>query len=187
MRGGPLRRRRFGAKPYMAFEKLAVAAGLAIALVCSVVAPADARSTHRAARGKPPSGIEFLIRSMQGHLAGIRLGELAQKKAQNEGLRAFGEELVADHKEANQAAVAVAANLKVASPREPGPRHQGQYALLYGFSGAAFDRQFLNYILMNNTRAMVDYQRATGRKGEVADYAKETLPMLQRHLRQGEK
>jgi hypothetical protein len=40
---------------------------------------------------------------------------------------------------------------------------------------------------MNNTRAMVDYQRATGRKGEVADYAKETLPMLQRHLRQGEK
>jgi hypothetical protein len=58
---------------------------------------------------------------------------------------------------------------------------------LYGFSGAAFDRQFLNYILMNNTRAMVDYQRATGRKGEVADYAKETLPMLQRHLRQGEK
>ena len=124
---------------------------------------------------------------MQGHLAGIRLGELAQKKAQNEGLRAFGEELVADHKEANQGAVAVAANLKVASPREPGPRHQGQYALLYGFSGAAFDRQFLNYILMNNTRAMVDYQRATGRKGEVADYAKETLPMLQRHLRQGEK
>jgi putative membrane protein len=171
----------------MGVEKVVVAAGLAIALACSIAAPAEARSAHRAARGKPPSGIEFLIRSMQGHLAGIRLGELAQKKAQSEGLRAYGQALVADHKEANEAAAAVAANLKVAPPREPGPRHQGQYALLSGFSGAAFDRQFLNYVLMNDTRAMVDYQRATGRKGEVADYATETLPMVQRHLRQSEK
>jgi putative membrane protein len=169
----------------MAFAKLVFA--LAAALVCANALPAEARQAPRQAQRKPPSGIEFMMRSVQGNLAAIRLGELAQKKGQNEGLRSFGEQLVAGHKEANQRATEIAATLKFAPPREPGPRHQSQYALLSGFSGAAFDRQFLNYIIMNHTRAMVDYQRATGRKGEAADYAAETLPMLQRHLRAAEK
>jgi putative membrane protein len=172
----------------MAFARLVLGVAFATALACSVVAPAEARPAHsRQARGKPPSGIEFMMRAVGGNLAAIRLGELAQKKGQNEGLRSFGEQLAAEHKEANQRAAAVAEALKFAPPREPGPRNQSQYAMLSAFSGPAFDRQFLNYVIMNYTRAMVDYQRATGRKGEAADYAKETLPMLQRHLRSAER
>jgi hypothetical protein len=55
------------------------------------------------------------------------------------------------------------------------------------FSGPAFDRQFLNSILQSQTRTIVDYERATGRKGDAADYAKDMLPVLQKHLRSAER
>lgn len=170
----------------MAFARLVLGVGFAAALACSFVAPAEARPA-RSARGKAPSGIEFLMRSAAGNLSAIRMGELAQRKGQNEGLRSFGEQLAADHAEANQRIATLAESLKLALPREPGPRHQSQYALVSAFSGPAFDRQFLNSTITTHTRAIVDYQRATGRKGDAADYARETLPMLQRHLRAAER
>ena len=171
----------------MVFGKQVLRIGVAAALACAIAAPAEARRAQAKPPANPRSGIEFLMRSAQGNVGVIRLGELAQKKGQSEGLRSFGEQLVADYGEANKRLAEIGGNLKFGLPREPGPRYQAQYARVSAFSGPAFDRQFLNSILQSQTRTIVDYERATGRKGDAADYAKDMLPVLQKHLRSAER
>jgi putative membrane protein len=171
----------------MVFGKQVLRIGVAVAVACAIAAPAQAKRAQAKPPSNPRSGIEFLMRSAQGNVGVIRLGELAQKRGQSEGLRSFGEQLVADYGEANKRLAEIGGNLKFGLPREPGPRYQAQYARVSAFSGPAFDRQFLNSILQSQTRTIVDYERATGRKGDAADYAKDMLPVLQKHLRSAER
>jgi putative membrane protein len=89
---------------------------------------------------KDPTGKAFITKAIQGNLAEVQMGQLAQEKSQNNDVKAFGQQLVTDHNDANSKATAVANDLGVTAPQEPSKKQKADYDKLSKVSGDAFDK-----------------------------------------------
>jgi putative membrane protein len=128
------------------------------------------------------SGKAFLTDAIQGNLAEISGGELAQKKGNSDGVRSFGRMLAQDHSASNEKATTLAKSLGVALPTEPNAEAKNEYDKLSALSGDAFDKEFVNYMVTDHKKDIQAFQAEANGKDEVATFAKETLPTLQKHL-----
>src|SRR3954470_15255962 len=99
--------------------RLFVSVGLASALICaSLGAWAQTRSSDRASQ-------TFITKAIEGNLAEVQMGQLAQEKGAREGVRSFGQTLQQDHAAGAQKATAVATQLGVNPPTEPNKNQKG--------------------------------------------------------------
>ena len=94
-----------------------------VGLVCAVPAKADK---------------SFLTDVIQGNLAEISVGQLAQEKGGSDGVRNFGQMLVKDHSDNNDKAKSLAQSEGVVVPNDPKALHEK----LSKLSGDAFDKEF---------------------------------------------
>ncbi|MBV8509032.1 MAG: DUF4142 domain-containing protein, partial [Xanthobacteraceae bacterium] len=84
----------------------------------------------------------FIKDAIEGNLAEVQMGKLAQDKGQSDGVKSFGQMLATDHSDANQKATAVANQIGVTPPTEPNAKQKALYEKMSKLSGAAFDQQF---------------------------------------------
>jgi putative membrane protein len=131
---------------------------------------------------KDPAGKTFITKAIQGNLAEVQMGQLAQEKSQNGDVKAFGQQLVTDHNDANSKATAVANDLGVTPPQEPSKKQQADYNKLSKLSGDAFDKQFARHMVMDHKKDISEYKADSKKKDPTASYASDTLPTLQKHL-----
>ena len=135
------------------------------------------------AKAKGQTGQPFISKAIEGNLAEVQLGQLAQQKGASDGVRTFGQQLVTDHTAANQKATAVAGQMSVTPPSEPNKQQKAVYDRMAKLSGDAFDRQFVKHMVDDHKKDVAEYQKAAKRKNDpAAGYASETLPTLQQHL-----
>ena len=126
---------------------------------------------------------QFITKAIQGNLAEVSLGKLAQDKGNGDGVRSFGQMLVTDHSSANEKAIAVAKDIGVQPPTEPSKAQKATYDKLSKLSGAAFDREFIKHMVDDHKKDIREFQAASKLKDErVRSFAQETLPTLQKHL-----
>jgi putative membrane protein len=126
----------------------------------------------------------FLTEAMQGNLAEVQMGKLAEEKGQSDGVKSFGQMLATDHADANNKATDVAKQIGVTPPTAPNKMQTAMYDKLSKLLGDAFDRAFTKEMVEDHTKDIQKYQRAGRNKnGPVADYANQTLPTLQKHLK----
>ena len=131
---------------------------------------------------------DFMKKAIQGDNSEIMLGQLAQKKAMNAGVKDFGQTLVADHTQAKQDAVKLAATVGVTPPSTPMPEAKAEYKKLQGMSGAAFDKEFVGYMVTDHKKDIADFTKeANSGSGAVPDMARKTLPTLKKHLAMAQK
>ena len=73
--------------------------------------PAASPSTSAPAQETrlPAASRTFVTEGIQGNLAEVRMGQLAQEKGQSQDVRAFGQMLATDHGEANEKLMQIAA------------------------------------------------------------------------------
>ncbi len=82
---------------------------LATALACA--------ATGAWAQTKPDKAAQtFVTKAVQGNLAEVSMGQLAQEKGDSDGVRSFGQQLVADHTAANKRAVSIASEMGMTPP-----------------------------------------------------------------------
>jgi putative membrane protein len=134
------------------------------------------------ALAKDPAGKTFITKAVQGNLAEVQMGQLAQDKSQNGDVKAFGQQLITDHNDANSKAMAVAKDIGVASPEEPSRKQQADYHKLSKLSGETFDKQFARHMVMDHKQDISKYKADSKKKDPTASYASDTLPTLQKHL-----
>jgi putative membrane protein len=152
--------------------KLIMGAGLAGALVVSSASLAQDKADQK-----------FLKDAMEGNLAEVKMGELAQKNGTSDGVRSFGQMLQQDHSAANDKAESVAQSVGMTPPTEPNRKQKADYDKLSKLSGDKFDREFVNHMVMDHKRDIREYERAAKKKNAPAgNYADETLPTLRKHL-----
>jgi putative membrane protein len=132
------------------------------------------------------SGAKFIKEAIQGNLAEVQVGQLAQEKGAIQGVRDFGAMLAKDHQMANEKATQVAQHLSVTPPDKPGLKQKALYDKLSRLSGAQFDREFTKSMVKDHQDDIARYQKESQLNGAVADYAKETLPKLHEHLKMAE-
>src|SRR3954469_5593886 len=149
--------------------RLFVSVGLASALTCaSLGAWAQTRSSDRASQ-------TFITKAIEGNLAEVQMGQLAQEKGASEGVRSFGQTLQQDHAAGAQKATAVATQLGVNPPTEPNKNQKAMHASLGKLSGQAFDRKFASEMVKDHKKEIAEYQKAAKKQGDPAGaYASET-------------
>ncbi len=157
--------------------RLVVSVGLASVLACANIgALAQTKPSDRASQS-------FITKAVEGNLAEVQMGQLAQEKGESEGVRSFGQMLQQEHAAGAQKATAVATQLGVTPPTEPNKKQKAMHASLAKLSGAAFDRKFASEMVKDHKKEIAEYQKAAKKQGDPAGtYASETLPTLQKHL-----
>jgi putative membrane protein len=136
-----------------------------------------------AAWAKDTPGQQFITKAVQGNLAEVAMGQLAQQRASSDGVRSFGKTLEQDHSTANQQATAAASAVNASVPTEPNKKQKADHNRMAKLSGATFDREFVKHMVADHKKDISDYQKEAQRSDrQVSDYAKTTLPTLQKHL-----
>lgn len=129
------------------------------------------------------SAESFMKMAIEGNLAEVQLGKLAQSKGYSDGVRAYGKTLEADHTQANVNAVKTAMAAGIDVPTAPSNAQQTKYKKLAKLSGAKFDKEFIDMMVDDHEDDVDAYAKEAKmtEDGAVATYASATLPVLQGH------
>jgi putative membrane protein len=154
-------------------------------LTLVIVALAAAVSTPVAfAAGQ--AGEHFIKEAIQGNLAEVKVGGLAEEKGASQGVKDFGAMLAKDHATANEKAKQAAQSLGVTPPDEPGVKQKTVYQELSALSGKEFDQHFIKDMVKDHKEDVQKYEKEANGSGPAASYAKEVLPHLRKHLETAE-
>jgi putative membrane protein len=152
-------------------------AGLALAL-CFTVATAWSQGAG--------GDKTFITKAIQGNLAEVDMGKLAQKQGGSQGVRDYGMTLQQDHSAALQKAKAAAKAAGVTPPSAPSSQQKADYDHLAKMSGPQFDRAFLEHMVKDHKKDISEYEKAAKNKDQIGSYASEALPTLRKHLQTAE-
>lgn len=124
----------------------------------------------------------FLTEAMQGDMAEVQMGKLAQQKGQSEDVKQFGQMLEQDHSQHLQQAEQQAQQLGVTAPQGPNAKQKATYERMNKLSAAQFDKQFARHAVQDHKKDIAAYQKEAKSKGPLAQFAEATVPTLQKHL-----
>lgn len=153
--------------------------------------PGTMKSTGQMMNGtqaNQPGGTEsarsFVTDAIQGDMAEIQIGKLAQTKGATPGVRAYGETLASDHTNAERQAMTVANSMGLTPPSQPKPEAQRTYERLSKLSGRTFDRAFLRAMVEDHQKDIREFQaQAKAGSAPASTLARQQLPTLEAHLK----
>jgi len=153
---------------------------------CVAAAVVPALLTASLAFAQDEQAKSFLVEAIEGNLAEIQMGQLAQKLTTTQDLRAFAQMLEQDHTVANQKARAAASAMQIKPPTQPNSKQKADYDRLSTQIGTAFDEQFADHMVMDHKEDVEKYEKASTMSNPAGNYAKEVLPTLRKHLQNAE-
>ncbi|HEY9723374.1 MAG TPA: DUF4142 domain-containing protein [Oscillatoriaceae cyanobacterium] len=161
---------------YATLALLAVGSGM-----CAMSTPAwaaKASTTTAADR-------QFVIDAALGDMAEVKLGRLADKHSHTPAVRAFAERMIHDHGQNLDKVKTLAKTLGVTLPKETSSELNGVAEQLEKLKGKAFDRAYLDSMIADHTKDVDDFRKETkeAHAPKVKAFARETLPVLEEHLR----
>jgi putative membrane protein len=128
----------------------------------------------------------FVRDAAQGGMAEVELGKLATEKASSDDVKKFGQRMVDDHTKAGDQLKQVASSEGVQLPEGLSAKDKLTKERLSKLNGAQFDKAYMADMVKDHTQDVADFQRESksGRDPAVKDFASQTLPTLQDHLKQ---
>jgi putative membrane protein len=165
----------------------------AIALACAVTACAGGGTRDRNEGATGTTGTagtsadidrKWVVEQLEEGDAEVRLGRLAEERAADAGVRAFGAMMVEKHTMAGTELKRIATRHDIAQD----PRHtpgSDQFEKLSKLKGREFDRAYLDMMVDEHEealKAIEDKARDAGEHADVRDWAAKTLPEVREHL-----
>lgn len=136
----------------------------------------------------PMSAATFIEKARAGNAFEVESSKLAEKKATQPSLKTFARLMIDDHTRADQRLTKLASDLghSTDAPVKVEPRQQRQLEELAAASGNEFDQAYAQAQLEAHQMSVEMYQSyaETGTDERLREFAKETLPTLQGHLKQ---
>jgi putative membrane protein len=154
---------------------------LSLAFACGAFA-ADKKSDTKKLSGNDR---EFITKAAADGLAEVELGKIAQQNAANAEVKKFGERMVTDHSKANQELEAIATKLGVTPPKQLSGQHASDVKRLSKLTGAKFDQEYSKHMVKDHEKAVALFEKQAkrGDAEELKQFAGQTLPVLQEHLK----
>jgi putative membrane protein len=128
----------------------------------------------------------FVTEAIQGDLAEIKMGQLAQQNGQSDQVKQFGKTLEQDHSDHLQKAQQIAQQNRMRVPNEPTAKQQANYKHMSSMSGAKFDSAFAKDMVQDHEKDIGKYNKEALSGSALSDFAKQTLPVLKKHLQMAE-
>jgi putative membrane protein len=163
----------------------AVLGALVAALGCSNNHEDSASPYRNATQESQAPDKDFMMKTAYANLGEVDLGRLAQKKAFDPEVGKFGEHMVEDHTAVNKKLSSLAAKKGVALPVSTDDTHRNLYAKLNDLTGVEFDRKYIAAMIDGHEKviSMFEENAKSAHDADVRDFAKDTLPGLQKHLK----
>lgn len=160
---------------------LALCGTLALAMVLSGLV----RAQGKAIDSLSAADKDFVTEAAAGSLAEVELGYLAKEKAVSEDVRKFGQHMVEDHGKTSAELKELAGRKGVAVPTELTMKHKALKEKLSQLKGAEFDKQYMREMVKDHEKDIAAFQKEAqkGKDGDLATWAKQTLPTLEMHLK----
>jgi len=173
-------------------KKPILAVGFATALLAgSAYAQTATQSAPGTSTAQPATGTQqkaskadqsFLKEAIEGDLSEVKMGELAQQKGQSQDVKSFGQMLQQDHGQHLTQAQQQAQQMGMTAPTQPNSKQKAMYDKLSKLSGAQFDKAFAKDMVKDHKEDVAKYQKEAKSKGPLAQFAQQTVPVLQKHL-----
>jgi putative membrane protein len=140
---------------------------------------------HIMASSRPVEDSDFAIKAAQGGLAEVKMGQLAQGKGTNPAVKSFGNRMVADHGKAGDELKQIASRQSIKLPTELSAPDNDLYVKLLKLDGDAFDKEYARLMVKDHREDIKEFQEEakTGKNQYLKDFAGQTLPTLQEHLK----
>lgn len=128
----------------------------------------------------------FAKNAAAGGMAEVKLGELAQEKASDPSVKAFGRRMAEDHTKAGEQLRQVAQSQNITLPVELNATDQARYDQLRKLSGPEFDHAYMEMMVEDHEKDVAEFKReaSSGKNPAIKDFAVQTLPTLEDHLRE---
>ena len=136
--------------------------------------------------GTQQDGAEFAVKAADSGLAEVNASEVAQEKAQDQRVKDFAAMMVQDHTKTNEELKSLVAGKNITLPTAPGEPHLENIADLNSYTGADFDKEYMDLMVSDHEKAVSLFEDASEdvEDAELRAFAAKTLPALQKHLEQ---
>ena len=162
-----------------------------------------AGTSGQAARAAGADAELFATQAMMASEAEVKLGKLAEERAQSPAVKEFAQMMVRDHTNGLNALKQAVKGYDINEPSQLDAKHQALYDRLSKLNGAAFDRAYMAAMVEGHQQVknMIDDRveespTATGTSGGATDnspldasvnqWATKALPTVTQHLQKAE-
>jgi putative membrane protein len=121
-------------------------------MCCLAIGSAAMMFTRTTKAQTPDDDKQFLTQASQGSYDEIQLGKLAEQKATNPDVKAFGQRMVTDHTRLNQKMKPYAEEWGIAAPTALSSDAQKEYDKLQGMSGNDFDKEYISDMVSDHAK-----------------------------------
>ena len=130
----------------------------------------------------------FVMKAAQGGMAEVEMGQLATQNAQSEDVKQFGQRMVDDHTKAGDQLKQLAQQKGVSVPTELSAKDKAEKEHLSKLKGAKFDKAYMQHMVQDHKTDVAEFQKEanSGKDSDVKNWASQTLPTLQDHLKQAQ-
>jgi putative membrane protein len=158
---------------------------LSVALLGALVAVGGI-SALRADDTKAEADSKFLKEAASGGMLEVKLGELAVQQAQNPEVKRFGQRMVTDHMKANKQLMSLCEKNNITVPTTLNSKDQAVLNKFRDLKGADFDRAYMADMVKDHQHDVAEFTKCSknAESQQVRDFAAQTLPTLEEHLRQ---
>lgn len=127
---------------------------------------------------------KFVKEAMQGSMAEIKLGQMAQEKASSPEVKQFGQRMVDDHTKLSSQMQPVATQMGLTPPTDLDMKHKAIQKKLEGMSGADFDKAYMKAMVKDHKKDLSEFQKeaSSGKNSQVKDAAQQGSQVIQEHL-----
>ncbi|MER7279657.1 DUF4142 domain-containing protein [Dactylosporangium sp. NPDC000244] len=154
---------------------------LAAAVLAVAVVPVPAEA---AARDLSSMDRAFVDAAGHGGAYEVAAGRLANDRAVDSAVGAFGRHMVTDHTKAGDKLAALAKDLGLSAPDRPDSVQRAILAIWSSLSSAAFDCSYAPAMYADHVADVGLFEReaADGQNSKLRAFARDTLPTLRTHL-----
>jgi putative membrane protein len=131
---------------------------------------------------------KFVMEAAQGGEAEVELGQLATQNAQSDDVKKFGQRMVDDHTKANDQLKQLAQQKGVSVPSEPAAKDKALKDKLSNLKGDQFDKMYMSHMVMDHKKDVAEFKKesTSAKDNDVKNWASQTLPTLQDHLKEAQ-
>lgn len=152
---------------------------VAISVLTAILVPLNAVAKDSVT----PEQRRFILQSAQDGMTEVKLGKIAENKADKAHVKEFGRQMIVDHTKANEALKQVAEKKGVKIPETLDAKHQAVVDKLKAKKGAAFDTHFTKQMVTDHQK-VVDSLSANvdNPDADLKKWVNDTLPTVKHHL-----
>ena len=127
----------------------------------------------------------FLAKAMEGSVAEVELGQLAEQKSESNDVKQYGQKMASEHQQMNDKWFKpVAKQIGASEPKGPSKKDKKLIEKLQGLSGQQFDTEYIQAMVKDHKQDLKDFQseEKNAQDPNVKQVAQQGADIISKHL-----